>query len=171
MLSKKMEQALNDQINAELYSAYLYMAMSAHFSDQNLDGIANWFAVQAQEEIAHVKKFYDYVLECGSRVIFGQIDQPPSEWKDAETAFEDAYKHEQYITGRINDLMNLAIEEKDHATNVMLQWFVSEQVEEEANASGLLEKFRLAGSKGSGLFMMDMELAKRSFNASEYEGE
>ncbi len=169
MISKKMEKALNDQINAELYSAYLYMAMSAHFSSLNLEGFANWFAIQAQEEAAHAKKFYDYVLESGSRVTLSQIDQPPSEWKDAENAFEEVYKHEQYVTSRINDLVNLAIEEKDHATNVMLQWFVSEQVEEEANASGILEKVRLAGTKGSGLFMMDRELAQRSYDASEYE--
>ena len=171
MINKKMEKALNDQINAELYSAYLYMAMASHFKSINLDGFANWFSVQAYEEFFHAKKFYDFVLERGGKVMLFPIEGPPKEWQSADKAFEDAYKHEQYITGRINDLVDLAILEKDHASNTMLQWFVTEQVEEEANASGILEKLRLAGNQGSGLFLIDRELAARVFNAQEYQSQ
>jgi ferritin len=171
MIQKKMEKAINEQINAETYSAYLYMSMSAHFKSANLDGFANWFSVQCYEELFHAKKFYDYLLERGGKVTLLPIQGPPTEWSSPEKAFEDAYRHEQLVTGRINDLVNLAIEEKDHATNAMLQWFVGEQVEEEANASGILEKIKLAGNQGSGLFLLDRELALRTFNAQEYQGQ
>jgi len=169
MLSKKIEKALNEQINAELFSAYLYMSMSACFLDKNLEGFGNWMYIQALEEFAHAKKFYSFVIERGGRVKFTKIDEPRNEWENAEKVFEDAYAHEQYITERINNLVDMAMDEKDHATGVMLQWFVSEQVEEEANASAVLEKIRLAGSKGSGLFMIDRELSQRNFDAAEYE--
>ena len=169
MLSKNIEKALNEQINAELFSAYLYMSMSAYFLDKNLEGFGNWMYIQALEEFAHAKKFYSFVIERGGRVKLTRIEEPGNEWENAEKVFEDAYAHEQYITERINKLVNMAMDEKDHATGVMLQWFVSEQVEEEANASAVLEKIRLAGSKGSGLFMIDRELSQRNFDAAEYE--
>ena len=163
-----MEKALNEQVQAELYSAYLYMAMSAHFESVNLAGFANWFSIQAQEEYFHAKKFYDYIIERGGKITLLPIDGPPNEWKTPISAFEDGYKHEQLVTSRINALVDLSIELKDHATTAMLQWFVSEQVEEEANASGILEKIKLAGPEGSGLFMIDNELSQRIFDAAEY---
>jgi ferritin len=163
MLSQKMEDALNEQINAEMYSAYLYLAMSAYFEDQNLPGFANWMNVQAQEEMTHAMKFYRYINERGGRVHLKTIEGPPTEWKSAEIIAEEVYAHEQKVTGMIHDLVNLAREEKDHGTDNMLQWFVSEQVEEEANADELLQQLKMVGGKGQGLLMLDRELSKRQF--------
>ena len=163
MLNKKMQEAINSQINAEIYSSYLYLSMSAYFESINLSGFASWMRAQAQEEMVHAMKFYDYVNERGGRVILGPIDAPPSEWESAVSVFDATYKHEQKVTGLINDLVDLAIEEKDHATNNLLQWFVSEQVEEEASASGVLNKAKLTGDAPGGLFMLDQELGARVF--------
>ena len=163
MLNKKMQEAINSQINAEIYSSYLYLSMSAYFESINLSGFASWMRAQAQEEMVHAMKFYDYVNERGGRVILGPIDAPPSEWESAVAVFDATYKHEQKVTGLINDLVDLAIEEKDHATNNLLQWFVSEQVEEEASASGVLNKAKLTGDAPGGLFMLDQELGARVF--------
>jgi len=127
MISKSVEKALNDQINAEFYSAYLYLSMMAYFESVNLAGFATWMKAQTQEEIMHAMKMYDFVNERGGRVILQAIEAPPAEWDSPLAAFEAAYAHEQIVTGRINDLVNLAIEEKDHATNAFLQWFVNEQ--------------------------------------------
>lgn len=163
MLSQKMEDALNEQINAEMYSAYLYLAMSAYFEDQNLSGFANWMYVQAQEEMTHAMKIYRYINDRGGRVHLKPIEGPPTEWKDAAKIAEEVYAHEQKVTGMIHDLVNLAREEKDHGTDNMLQWFVSEQVEEEANADELLQQLKMVGGKGQGLLMLDRELSKRQF--------
>jgi ferritin len=163
MLNKKMQEAINSQINAEIYSSYLYLSMSAYFESINLSGFASWMRAQAQEEMVHAMKFYDYVNERGGRVILGPIEAPPSEWESAVAVFDATYKHEQKVTGLINDLVDLAIEEKDHATNNLLQWFVSEQVEEEASASGVLNKAKLTGDAPGGLFMLDQELGARVF--------
>jgi len=163
MLSEKLQNALNDQINAELYSSYLYLSMSAYFQSINLGGFANWMRIQAQEELVHVMKFYDFINERGSRVALETVEGPPTEWKSPLAAFEHAYGHEQMVTGRINDLVNMAIDERDHATNGFLQWFVTEQVEEEATASGVVEKLKLVGDGGGGLFMLDRELGQRVF--------
>jgi ferritin len=163
MLNDKMQEALNSQINAEIYSSYLYLSMSAYFESINLSGFASWMRAQAQEEMVHAMKFYDYVNERGGRVILGPIEAPPSEWESAVAVFDATYKHEQKVTGLINDLVDLAIEEKDHATNNLLQWFVSEQVEEEASASGVLNKAKLTGDAPGGLFMLDQELGARVF--------
>ena len=163
MLSDKVEKALNVQINEELFSAYLYLAMAAHFESVNLQGIANWMRVQTQEEISHAMKMYNYIFERGGRVILQQISTPSVEWSSPINAFEEVFKHECHISKCINELVNLAIEEKDHATNNMLQWFVAEQVEEEATADEILQKFKLAGDDGAGLFMVDQELALRVF--------
>lgn len=163
MLTEKMLKELNKQINAELYSAYIYLSMSAYFQSTNLGGFANWMRVQATEELTHAMKIYDYVNERGSRVVLQPIEQPPSEWKSPLAVFEEAYKHEQKVTGMINDLTNLAISEKDHATEIFLQWFVSEQVEEEASADEIVQKLKLVGDVGGGIFMIDRELAKRTF--------
>ncbi|MDL1978870.1 MAG: ferritin, partial [Deltaproteobacteria bacterium] len=137
--------------------------MSAYFESINLSGFASWMRAQAQEEMVHAMKFYDYVNERGGRVILGPIEAPPSEWESAVAVFDATYKHEQKVTGLINDLVDLAIEEKDHATNNLLQWFVSEQVEEEASASGVLNKAKLTGDAPGGLFMLDQELGARVF--------
>ena len=165
MISPKMEKALNDQINAEMFSAYLYLAMVAYFQEKNLAGFANWMTVQNQEETFHAMKFFRYVTERGGRVALGAIDKPQFEWESPLAAMEAAQKHEAYITGRINDLMNLAIKEKDHATANFLNWFVAEQVEEEDSVNEVVQKLRLLGSDGGGLFMMDRDMATRVFTA------
>ncbi len=162
MIAQKMEQALNKQINAELYSGYLYLAMSAHFESTNLPGFANWMRVQAQEELEHALKMYAYVNEREGRVILDAIEAPPSEWDSPLAAFQAAYEHEQKVTGLINDLVSLAVDEKDHATQIFLQWFVTEQIEEEASASAVVEKLKLVGDAPQGLFMMDRELGART---------
>ncbi len=164
MLSEKMSEALNKQINAELYSAYLYLSMAAYFESISLSGFAKWMEIQTMEEMSHAKKFYDFVNERGGRVILETIEQPKSEWSSPLEAFEDAYKHEKYVTGLINDLVDLALEEKDHATNNFLQWFVGEQVEEEASADEIVQKLKLVGNRGNAIFMMDRELGQRTFN-------
>jgi len=163
MLSPKMEKALNDQINAEMFSAYLYLAMVAYFQDKNLSGFANWMTVQNQEETFHAMKFFKYVAERGGRVTLGAIDKPQFEWESPLAAMEAAQKHEAYITGRINDLMNLAIKEKDHASVNFLNWFVAEQVEEEDSVNEVVQKLRMVGEGGGGLFMMDRDMATRVF--------
>ena len=163
MLSEKMLKELNKQINAELYSGYIYLSMSAYFQSINLGGFANWMRVQATEELTHAMKIYDYVNERGCRVVLHPIEKPPFEWNSALAAFEEAYKHEQKVTAMINDLANLAITEKDHATEVFLQWFVTEQVEEEASADEIVQKLKLVGEAGGGIFMIDRELAGRTF--------
>jgi ferritin len=163
MLSEKVSKALNKQINAELYSAYLYLSMSAYFKSINLGGFANWMRVQAMEEMTHAMKIYDFVHERGARVTLKQVEEPPSEWSSPLAAFEDTHKHEQKVTGMINDLTNLAKSEKDHVTEVFLQWFVTEQVEEEASADEIVQKLKLVGEAGGGVFMIDREIAGRSF--------
>lgn len=161
MLSKKLQSALNDQINAELFSAYLYLSMSSWFKAQNLEGFASWLEIQAQEEVAHAMKFYGYLHDKGAPVELKQLEAPQRSWKSPLAAFEDAYKHEVYISGRINDLADLAVADKDHATNVLLNWFVSEQVEEEASALAVVEKLKLVASHPGGIYMLDREMASR----------
>jgi len=163
MLSKKMEAALNEQLNKEIYSAYLYMSMSAYSTYIGLKGFANWFMVQYQEEMMHAMKFYDYINNKGGRVKLMAIDEPPTEFQSPLDMFDKTLKHEQFVTKRINDLVDLAIKEKDHATNIVLQWYVTEQIEEEANDSDIIAKLKLVGETGEGLFMLDKELAARVF--------
>lgn len=163
MINKRIEEELNKQINAELYSAYLYLAMAAYLSSKNLQGFSNWMKVQFEEEQAHAMKLYDYILDRGGRVILKQLDAPQQEWKGILDIFENVLKHEQKVTSLINDLVNLAIEEKDHATVSMLQWFVTEQVEEEANVSDYLDQLKLIDGKGAALFMLDREAKQRVF--------
>jgi ferritin len=163
MISKKMQDALNEQINAELYSAYLYLSMVAYFKSINLPGFATWMRVQTQEEIVHAMKIYDYVNERGGRVILKSIGEPQTEWKSPLAAFEAAYGHEQKVTGLINGLVNLAIEEKDHAANMFLQWFVNEQVEEESNADAIVQKLKLMSDAPGGMYMLDNEMGQRVF--------
>ena len=163
MLSKKMEKALNNQLNAEAYSSYLYLSMQAYFESINLPGCANWMKIQAQEENMHALKFFDYINERNGRVTLKAIDCPPAEWKGALDVFEQTLKHEQKVTGLINELVNLALEEKDHATNAFLQWYVNEQVEEEAGADAIGQQLKLIENNPAGLFMLDKELGQRVF--------
>ena len=161
MLTDKIQKALNGQMNAELYSSYLYLSMNAYFKSVNLDGFANWMYYQAQEELEHAMKFYDFICQRGGRVQLAQIEAPPSEWNSPLAVFEDTLAHEQKVTGLINDLVEIANEERDHASQIFLQWFVSEQVEEEDSVGGVLEQLKLMGEAQGGLFMMDREMAKR----------
>jgi ferritin len=163
MLSEKMQKALNGQLNAELYSAYLYLSMSAYFESLNLAGFANWMKVQAQEETVHAMKFYAHINERAGRVKLGAVEGPALEWDSPLAAFEAAYAHEQKVTGLINDLVNIANGETDHATEIFLQWFVTEQVEEEASADAVVQQLKLVGDAPGGLFMLDRELGQRVF--------
>ena len=162
MLSEKMQDAINGQLNAELYSSYLYLSMNAYFKSINLDGFANWMYYQAQEELTHGMKLYDFINQRGGKVNLLQIEAPPTQWNSPQAVFEATLEHEQKVTGLINDLVELALSEHDHATNIFLQWFVSEQVEEEESVTGVLEQLKLMGEAKGGLFMIDRELAKRS---------
>ena len=161
MLSEKMEKALNDQVNAEYFASYLYLAMSAYFDASNLGGFAHWMKLQSQEELGHALKIFDYVNERGGRVILQQVNTPPSDWDSPLAAIEAADQHEHMVTGRINDLVNLAISEGDHATNAMLQWFVTEQVEEESTTGGIVHQLKMIGGSPSSLIMMDVHMGKR----------
>lgn len=163
MISKKMEQALNEQVNAELYSAYLYLSMESYFKSLNLNGFANWMRVQTQEEVAHAMKIYDFINERGGRVILKAIEGPETKWQSALAVFKAIYAHEQKVTALINKLVDLAIKEKDHATNSFLQWFVNEQVEEEASADELVQQLKMMKDAPGGMFMIDRELGQRVF--------
>jgi len=163
VLNKKIEEALNSQINAELYSAYLYMSMVAYFELKNLTGFSNWMQVQVQEELFHAQKFFNYVNERGGLVTLQAIDQPDTEWDSVQTVFDATLEHEQKVTSLINDLVALTRAENDNATYNFLQWFVTEQVEEEASADAVIQKLNLIGNFGPGIFMMDQEMANRVF--------
>jgi len=164
MLSKKIEKALNQQINAEFFSAYLYLSMSAYLNDLSLVGFSNWMRAQYEEEKFHAIKLYDYVLERDGKIKLEQIKAPQQEWNGIIDVFEDVLNHERQVTKMINSLMSLAISENDHATANFLQWFVAEQVEEEATVSEILSQLKLIEGKGSGLFMLDREAAQRKFS-------
>jgi len=161
MLSSAVQDAMNQQVNAELYSAYLYLAMAADFEAANLHGMAHWMQVQAKEETGHALKFFKFVAERGGRVTLTSVAAPPKKWDSPQAVFEDVYKHERHVTSLIDQLVDLAGAEKDHASGVFLQWFVSEQVEEEANASEILHQLRMIGDSKQGLFMLDRHLAQR----------
>jgi len=161
MLSKELHEALNEQLKWELYSGYLYLSMSAYFEDQNYEGFAHWMKAQAAEEFMHAMKFYKYIIEREGRVILQEIPKPPHEWENPEAVFEFAYKHEQEVTQRILKLMNLAKKNEDYATEIFLQWFVSEQVEEEASFKVILSKLKMIKGLPQALFALDSELGKR----------
>ncbi len=163
MLNKKVEEAMNKQINAELWSAYLYLSMAAYFENKNLPGFANWMRVQAQEETTHAMKFFNYICGRGGRVKLMAVAEVPVEWKSVVDVFEETLSHEQKVTSMINNLVNVAMEEKDHASVNELQWFVAEQVEEEANATAILEQLKMFEGKGNSLFLLDRELKLRVF--------
>ncbi len=170
MLSKTMEKALNEQINAEFYSSYMYLSMSTYFDSIGLPGAAQWMQVQVQEEWFHGMKLFGYVNERGGRVALKAIKQPPVDWKSTLHVFQEILSHEQKVTGLINNLINLALEEKDHATNIFLQWFVSEQVEEEANVGAVLDKLKLIGKDTTALFTLDATLGQRVFTPPPAQG-
>jgi len=161
MLSEKMLNELNDQINAEFHSAYLYLAMATYFEDINLRGMAAWMKVQAQEEMGHAMRFYNYIFDRNAKVELKLIEGPQTVWDSARAAFEAAYEHEQYITGRIDKLVDLANQNNDHATRSFLNWFVDEQVEEEANAYEIVQRLKSVADNKPGLFILDHELGKR----------
>ena len=155
MISQKIQKALNQQLNEEFYSSYFYLSMSAYFESKDLQGFAQWFRLQADEEYAHAMKIFDYVYQIGGVVKLMKIDGPKTNWKSFLEVFQDTFKHEQKVTKSINDLLELSYEEKDHATVNFLQWFVSEQVEEEATAQQNVKKMEMIGDDKAGLFMID----------------
>jgi len=161
MLSKKMESALNAQINAELWSAYLYLSMSAHFAGNSLQGFASWFKHQFEEEQEHAMKLFDYVISRGGTVLLQPIEKVDQAWKTPLAAFEDTLKHEKEVTAMIHNLVTMANEENDYATVSMLQWFVDEQVEEEDTAHAYVDALKLIGNEKIGVFLLDKELGKR----------
>lgn len=161
MISEKMQKALNDQIQAEMFSSYLYLSMSACFHGANMDGMAHWMSVQSREEYGHAMKIFGYIIERGGKVELQAIEKPQTDWASPLEGFKAAYKHEQYITGRINDLVKLAYDEGDTASIFFLQWFVTEQVEEEANASKIVAMLEMIGESKNGLFMADRQLGQR----------
>jgi ferritin len=163
MLNEKIEKAINEQINEELYSSYLYLSMAAYCANLGLMGFASWMNIQVQEELNHAKFFFDYVAERGGRVSLEQIRKPKHEWANIIEVFEETLGHEKHISSRINDIATLALEEKDHATASFLRWFIDEQVEEEASAEDMLNKLKLTKAEGAALFFLDQEAAKRVF--------
>ena len=170
MLSHDMEKGLNDQMNFEMYSANIYMSMGAYFDSLSLDGFANWMKVQYQEEMFHHSKFYHFIDERGSRITISAMDAPQVEWDSPLAVFEDALNHERIVTDRINNLMTMALAEKDHATASFLQWFVSEQVEEEASVDTVIQKLKLVDGSQGGIFMINQELSQRVFTPPASDG-
>jgi ferritin len=162
VIDGRTQEALNKHANAEFYSSYLYLSMSAYFQSINLIGFAHWMRVQAREELAHAMKFYDHVIERGGRVSLQAVAAPTAQWDSPLAAFEDAHRHEQKVTGLINQLVDEAVQTRDHATNAFLQWFVSEQVEEEASVDAIVQKLKLVGGAPGGLFMIDHHLGERA---------
>jgi ferritin len=163
MLTKKLQDALNNQLNKELYSAYLYLSMSSYCGSIGLKGTANWFLVQYQEEMVHAMKFFNFINSRGEHTELAVIEAPPAEFRNLLDMFQQTLAHEQFITASINDLTDLALAEKDHATNIFLQWFVTEQIEEEENDRDIIGKLKLIGDNGQGILMLDAELATRVF--------
>lgn len=161
MLSQAMQKAINEQIRDELYSAYLYLSMAAYFEDASLPGFGHWMRLQSQEEVEHAMKFYDFVNERGGRVTLHAIDQPPVAFDSPLDIFEMTLEHERKVTAKINGLYELALEESDYPAQVMLHWFIEEQVEEEDSAGEILETLRMIGDRTQGLLMLDRELARR----------
>lgn len=163
MINEKMLNALNEQINAEQYSSLLYLSMSAYLSDAGLPGFANWMYIQYQEELTHANKFFNYVVERGGKVTLKAIDQMPTDFDGVIDVMEKTLIHEQLVTSLINNLVDVAIEVRDHASQSFLKWFVDEQVEEEANVKEILDTLKLINGQGNGIFMLDREMRQRVF--------
>jgi ferritin len=162
MLNQKVQDAMNQQIKHEMYSAYMYLSMSAQCESANLPGFARWLRHQAEEEMEHAMKFYDFIHERNGKVSLYAIDQPPSQFGTPREIFEQVYAHEQKVTGLINEIYKAAIDENDYPSQVFLHWFINEQVEEENNSSQVLETLKMIGESTNGLFMLDHQLGKRS---------
>jgi len=162
MINKPMQDAMNDQINRELYSSYLYLSMAAYLEDRNLPGFAHWMRVQEAEERGHAMKLYDFMVERGGRVMLKSIDAPKTEWNSTLELAEEVAAHEAKITASINALYELALKEKDYPTQIMLQWFITEQVEEEKNAAEIVANLKLIEDRGTAVLMLDHRLAKRA---------
>lgn len=163
MINEKMEKALLNQINKELFSEYLYLSMKAYFANLNLDGFVNWMNVQIQEEHAHAMGLYDYVIERGGKIILEAIEKPESFWQSPLEVFKAVLAHEEYITSEIYSLMDVADETKDRAASIFLNWYVKEQVEEESSVSKVLAQLEMIGDDKQGLLALDKELAQRTF--------
>ena len=163
MLKKKIEEAINEQINAEIFSSSLYYSMASYFESMSLKGFSKWLRIQALEELTHVHRFFIYINDRGGRAVMKAVDAPPTSWDSPLAAFEEVLAHEQKVTGLINDLMDLALKESDHASVNFLQWFVGEQVEEEASADEAVQQLKLVDKTEGGLFLLDQEMGKRSF--------
>ncbi len=161
MLSTKMEKGLNDQMVAETYSAYLYWSMAAYLHDQDYPGMGHWMECQAKEELSHAAKLFAYITERGSKACMGAIDAPQSDWDSPLHVMDSVLDHERKVTGMINDLVNIAMDERDHATHQFLAWFVTEQVEEESTVSSILSRMKKMGDYVQGLIMLDNELGAR----------
>jgi len=164
MLSKKMESALNEQMNFEFYSGYIYLAMGAYLDNLGLSGFASWMKAQNKEEIFHVDKIYKYLLETGGRPFYTEVPEPPKEWDNIKAVFKHALEHEKVVTGRINNLMSMAIKENDYATRSLLTWYIDEQVEEESSVKTIVDKLELINTSEYGIFMLDKELGARVFS-------
>jgi len=171
MIGKRMQDAMNEQIKHELESAYLYLSMVAYFNAEGLDGMAQWMRVQTQEEVAHAMRFFDHINERGGRVELLPLAQPKKEWASPLEAFKAAYKHEQFITGTIDNLVKIAEEENDNPAKIMLQWFVSEQVEEEDSTKKVVDLLERVGDSGHALIMVDRELGARQSAPASGENE
>lgn len=167
MLSKKMESALNEQLNAELASSYIYLSLAAYFESENLEGFASWMQAQAQEEVSHAMKIYGYIHSRGGRVLLAAIDAPQTNWESPNSGFQAALDHEKKITKRIDNLVELANSESDHASHQFLMWFVAEQVEEEESVGRVVDKLEMIDDAPGGIFMIDRELARRAFQQGQ----
>jgi len=163
MISEKMQQMLNEQVQKEFYSAYLYLSMEAYLASKNLDGFANFFHVQAQEERDHAMMFFNHIIKVGGKVSLTQINTPKIDFKSPEEVFGDALEHEKFVTKSIYSLVDAAMAEHDYTTNTFLQWFVNEQAEEEATMDNNLKRLQLVGNNGGAILMIDAELAKRVY--------
>lgn len=163
MINEKIEAAINEQLNAEIFSANLYYSMAAYFESLSLKGFSKWLRIQALEELTHTQRFFDYVHDRGGRIVMKAVDAPPTEWVSPLKAFEHVAEHEAHVTDLINKLMDLALGVSDHATANFLQWFIAEQVEEEATAGEVVQQLKLVDKTEGGLFLLDQEMAKRLF--------
>ncbi len=161
-MNERLENAFNQQINEELFSSYIYLAMAAHFESRNLEGFANWMKLQAQEEVEHAMRLFTHITRRGGQVVLKTIGEPPVDFGSPLDAFEKALAHEQHITGTINALYEIALEEKDYPAQLELQWFIGEQVEEEENVGGVVELLKMAGDNEGAFLMLDRELGNRS---------
>ncbi|HZQ08208.1 MAG TPA: ferritin [Anaerolineae bacterium] len=170
MLNKTVQDAINEQIKNEVFSAYLYLSMSGYFEHRNLPGFARWMRAQYEEELGHALKFFDFVNDRGGKVTLYAIDQPTTDFESPLSVFEHALEHEQKVTGMINSLYALAVKENDYPAQVLLQWYINEQVEEEKNATNIVEQLKLIGKDGSALLILDRELGARKAEADTNMG-